>query len=488
MFSCLAIDIGAGSGRVIRGDFDNDKLSLEEIHRFENGIEKIDGKYRWDIDKLFNHICDGLKKCAESNADSIGIDTWGVDFVLLDKNGEKLELPVAYRDDRTKGMMDLFFKRVERNEVYKKTGIQFMDFNTLYQFMAMVNENSELLETAETFLMIPDYLNYSLTGVKQTEFTNVSTTQMMNAKERTWDKDLIEALGINKEIFPEPKMPGTLVGGVKPELVEELGIGNVPVHAVASHDTGSAIAATPAYGKDWAYISSGTWCLMGIESDEPVTDEVAYKYNLTNEGGVGGTSRILKNIMGLWIIRGIKNSFGDKYSYPELIAAGKAAEPFKHILYVNDARFTNPECMCKAIDSFCEETGQSKPKTPGEYIRCAEEGLALLYRQVLEELREVSTNPINRIHILGGGVNDHLMCQMAADATGLKVLAGPIEATAIGNLIVQAIALGKFSNINEARKLVSNSFEIKSYRPEKLNNWSKAYKRYLDIKEKLLCQ
>jgi len=481
MFNCLAVDIGAGSGRVIRGVFDDKKMSLEEVHRFENGIEMIDGHHRWDVDKLFNAVCEGLKKGSEKSADSIGIDTWGVDFVLLDENGEKLELPVAYRDDRTQGMMERYFELMPKADVYAKTGIQFMEFNTVFQFMAMVEEKSPLLDKAKTFLMIPDFLNYSLTGEAVNEFSNVSTTQMMNAFERTWDSDILNTLGLNKDLFQKPVMPGTKIGGLTAEMAEQTGLGDTPVYAIASHDTGSAVAASPAYGKDWAYISSGTWCLMGVESDKPVTDEKAFQYNLTNEGGVNGTSRILKNIMGLWIIRGIKSSLDTDYSYPELIKMAEESQPFKHIIYANDARFTNPESMCDAIDEFCRETGQESPQTPGEYIRCAEEGLAFLYRQVLGELRDVYEHPINRLHILGGGVQDKLMCQFAADATGLPVYAGPIEATAIGNLIVQAMALGKFETLEDARQVVYDSFDIETYKPVDISAWNDAYEKFQSI-------
>ena len=485
MFNCLAVDIGAGSGRVLRGTFEDDKMSLEEVHRFENEIEIIDGHHRWDVDKLFTSVCEGLKKASTQSTSSIGVDTWGVDYVLLDENGEKLELPVAYRDDRTKGMMERFYDLMPKSELYAKTGIQFMEFNTVFQFMAMIEEESPLLAKAKSFLMIPDFLTYRLTGEEVNEFSNVSTTQMMNADNRTWDSDIIKALGLNENLFKKPVMPGDKIGELTTEMSAETGLSKTPVYAVASHDTGSAVAASPAYGKDWAYISSGTWCLMGVESDTPVTDEKAFEYNLTNEGGVNGTSRILKNIMGLWLIRGIQSSLDTEYSFPELLGMAAECEPFKHIIYANDQSFTNPDSMCDTIDQFCIKTGQGTPQTPGEYIRCAEEGLAFLYRQVLGELRDVYEHPINRLHILGGGVQDKMMCQFAADATGLTVHAGPIEATAIGNLIVQAMALGVYESLEDARKVVFNSFEIETYQPVDTAGWDENYNKFLNIKEQV---
>ena len=477
LVNCLAIDIGAGSGRIILGNLDGGRISLEEVYRFENGIEHIDGKDRWDIDKLFNDIVTGLKVVSDKKIDSIGIDTWGVDFVLLDENGEKLEVPVSYRDSRTEGMMDKYFALMDKETLYTKTGIQFLNFNTVFQFMAMVQDDREILDKAKTFLMIPDYLNYKLTGQIVNEFTNMSTTQMMNAEKRTWDNEILDTLGINRDMFSDSVMPGHRVGEYN----------GIPVHSVASHDTGSAIAATPAAGNDWAYISSGTWCLMGVESAHAITDKKAFEYNFTNEGGVNGTSRILKNIMGLWIIRGIRKSFNDTYSYPELIKMGMDSEAFKHIVYVNDDMFTNPDDMCRAIDDFCMKTGQDKPETPGEYIRCAEEGLAFLYKQVLLELRDIYEKPINKLHILGGGVNDQMMCQFAADATGLDTFAGPIEATAIGNILVQGIATKEISTLAEGREIVRNSFPVDTYRPENKELWEKNYKRYMEIKEIISC-
>ncbi len=483
MLNCLAIDVGAGSGRIIRGNFEDDRISLEEVHRFENEMEMIDGHLRWDVGKLFSNICEGLRKASASGERpaSLGVDTWGVDFVLLDEEGDSLEMPVAYRDARTDGMMERFFEVMDRATLYSKTGIQFAQFNTLFQLFAMVCEQSPLLEKAKNLLMMPDLLHYLLTGEKRNEFTIASTSQLINARTRDWDADILASLGINEQLFQSPIMPGEMIGHVKAELLEETNLAGTPVYAVATHDTGSAVAAVPAQGKDWAYISSGTWCLMGVESDTPATDQQAFDYNLTNEGGVNGTFRILKNIMGLWLIRGIKSSLDTDYSYPQLIAMAQDAEPFKHIIHANDLRFYNPPSMVEAIDDFCRQTGQSTPQTPGEYIRCAEEGLALAYRQVLGQLRDVYEHPINRIHILGGGVQDHLMCQLAADATGLPVYAGPVEGTATGNLIIQALALGRFQSLQEARQLIYDSFEIETYTPQADSAWDEAWKKYLNL-------
>jgi len=377
--------------------------------------------------------------------------------------------------------MQRFYKYMKKDDLYARTGIQFIEFNTVFQFMAMVEEKSPLLDKAKRFLMIPDFLNYCLTGEAVNEFSNASTTQMMNAVTRDWDNNIINALGINSDIFQKPVMPGSKIGTLSSEMARKTGLRRTPVYATASHDTGSAVAAVPADGRDWAYISSGTWCLMGVESDTPITNKKAFKYNLTNEGGVNGTFRILKNLMGLWLIRGIKNCLKNDYSYPELIEMALESEPFKYIIYANDPRFLNPESMCDAIDDFCCETGQGTPQTPGEYVRCAEEGLAFLYRQVLGELRDVYEYPINRLHIIGGGVQDKLMCQLAANATGLPVYAGPIEATAIGNLLVQAMALGKFETIEDARKVVYDSFDIQVYTPVNMANRDSIWDKYADI-------
>ena len=481
MSNCLAIDINAVNGRVVRGVFDKNKMSLEMVHEFETGIEKSQDRYRWDVDKLFSAICEGLKKSTTKGVHSIGIDTWGVDFVLLDENGDKLEQPVSYRDDRTKGMMEKYFAIMPRKDLYAKTGIQCLEFNTLFQFMALIKEKSPLLDKAKSFLMIPDFLAYQLTGKQYNEFSNVSTTQMMNAFDKKWDKDIISALGVNGKILKKIVKPGDKIGLLTSDLAKQTGLPKVPVHAVASHDTASAVAATPAYGKNWVYICSGNWSLMGIESDSPITCDKAFEYNLTNEGGVNDTYRVLKNIMGQWMIRGIQKSLDQEYTLEELRDLAREAVGFKHIIFANDDRFINPDSMCLAIDEFCLETGQESPQSPGEYVRCAQESLIFLYRKVLGELRDVYDKPILRLHILGKGVEDKMLCQMAADATGLTVYAGPIEAAAIGNLIVQAMSLGIYDTLEDARQVVYDSFDIGIFSPIYMQSWNTAYKKFLKI-------
>ncbi|MFH0911196.1 MAG: rhamnulokinase [Planctomycetota bacterium] len=485
MHSSLAIDIGAGSGRVVRGTWNEGRLHLEELHRFENKTVFQDGHERWDVERLFVEVCEGLKRAARHPPfpDSIGVDTWGVDFALLNKGGQRLELPVTYRDARTEGMMGVFFRRVPKEEIFRKTGIQFLGFNTLYQLFALALSNPSLLGKAETLLLIPDYLNYRLTGVRTSEFTNATTTQLFNFTARQWDTDLIAALGADPGLFPDPVEPGTEIGMLRSDLQRLTGLPPIPVIAPATHDTASAVAAVPAEGRDWAFISAGTWCLMGMEKEEPVTSEAAMAYNFSNEGGICGTWRLLKNLAGLWLVRGLKESLGTKLSFAEIEEAASQAAPFRSIVYGDDTRFFHPPSMKEAFDSFCRETGQPCPDTAGAYVRSALEGLAFLYREVLEELAEIQEQPIRRIHMIGGGSRNRLMCQFCADATGLPVFAGPAEATAAGNALVQAMALGRIPNLATARKIIADSMENEEYYPTRQSEWSAAWKRFLAVRE-----
>jgi rhamnulokinase len=485
MYNYLAIDIGAGSGRIIHGSFDGSVLVLNETYRFTNNMTEENGRFGWDVEGLFAEILMGLRASVgfmPELPDSIGIDTWGCDYVLLDGNNQITAPVTAYRDSRTDGLMEKFFELIPQSEIYAKTGIQFMQFNTLYQLWAAA-QNGELAN-AKHFLMVPDYLNFRLTGIKANEYSNATTTQILNCKTQDWDKELINTIGADENIFTKPLLPGKVLGPLLESIQEESGLPEIPVILPATHDTGSAVAAVPAKGKDWAYISSGTWSLMGIETEEATCSNLALDYNFTNEGGVSGTYRLLKNIMGLWIVRGLKKSFKNEYSYNDLENMAREAIPFEFFIDANDTSFLNPDNMITAIDKYCIATGQNTPQSDGAYVRCAMEGLGFLYRETLEQLRDIQDQEINRIHVIGGGCQDKLLCQITADATGLPVLAGPCEGTAAGNLIVQAIALGHIKDLAEARKVIADSFEIKTYIPNEKADWDSAWQTFKKFRSK----
>ncbi len=483
MYNYLAIDIGAGSGRIIHGAFDGSVLKLNEVFRFTNDMQFVEGHYHWDVEGLWGEILKGLKESAKklpTAPASIGIDTWGCDYVLLDEN-DNIACPViAYRDSRTDGLMEKFFELIPKNEIYARTGIQFAQYNTLYQLWA-AQQNGDL-NRAKRFLMMTDYLNFCLSGVKANEYSNATTTQLLNSKSNDWDEDLLDILNIDKRIFEKPLLPGTVLGPLLDSVQSETGLSGIPVILPATHDTGSAVAAVPATGKDWAYISSGTWSLAGIETKEAVCTDLALEYNFTNEGGVAGTFRLLKNIMGLWVVRGLKKSFEKDYSYNDLENMAREAEPFVTFINANDTSFLNPECMKTAFDEYCIATGQKTPQSDGAYVRCAMESLGFLYKETIEQLREIQDQEINKVHIIGGGCQDKLLCQITADATGLPVFAGPCEGTAVGNLIVQAIALGHIKDLTEARKIVADSFEIKAYTPNNKTEWDNAWHTFHKIR------
>ena len=483
MPSYIAIDLGAESGRLVRGTICINRLEIKEIGRFPNGIIKTHGHLSWNLGRLFDEIRKSMTGLAKSTQpESIGVDTWGVDFVLLSADGSLAGPPVAYRDSRTDGMMERFFELIPKEKIYNKTGIQFMQINTLYQLFARAQQKSPHLASAETLLFIPDYFHYLLTGEKCSEFTIASTSQIYNIKDKTWDTEILKAIGVSPKLFQKIIQPGTIIGKLTKEIRDETGFEEIPVIAPASHDTASAVASVPAQGDDWAYISSGTWSLMGIETKEPILTEKAMKFNFTNEGGVNGTYRFLKNIMGLWTVQRIKSDLKNKYDYEQLTNMASESKPFVSLINLDDPRFLNPPSMIKAIIDFCHETGQSEPDTPGALVRCALESLALHYRTVLDELRDVQNKPINRIHIVGGGSQNELLCQMTADATGIPVLAGPTEATSIGNIIVQAQSLGHVDSLVDARSMVHNSFSIQEYNPSKSDPWNAALQRYNALK------
>ncbi len=483
----LAMDLGAESGRAIAGTLSGGKLGLKEIHRFPTGMLFFNGHYHWNIFRLYEEMVKGLEiyaKAFEGPPESLGVDTWGVDFTLLAKDGSFINLPYAYRDPRTENAMEQFFGLIPREEIYELTGIQFLPFNTLFQLYSMVRDKSPALEIADKLLFIPDIFNYLLSGNISTEFSFATTSQLFNPRGNAWEPELFKKLGISMEIMNDIVQPGTISGELNPQLAERTGLKNVSVTSVASHDTGSAIAAIPAEGKDWAYISSGTWSLMGIESPVPLITDKTLEYNLTNEGGINKTYRFLKNIMGLWLLQECKRVWsarGKEYSYQELTSMAGKAEPFRSLVDPDDQGFINPGDMPAAIRGYCEKTSQKIPREIPETVRCILESLALRYRQVAEQLREISGKPLKKLHIIGGGTHNQLLCQFAADATGMEVITGPSEATAAGNIMAQAMAKGYVSSLDEIRKVIRNSFDMQVYRPENTGPWNKAYEQFMHL-------
>lgn len=482
----LAFDLGASSGRAILGTLENGKLQLTEVHRFENQMQYINGHFFWNIFSLFNELKTGLKKCIQEHGvqpESIGVDTWGVDFVHLNKEGMIVSLPFAYRDSRTDTSMDDLFKVVPKEEVYLQTGIQFMQFNSLFQLFSMVKDESSLLEITDKILFMPDALNYLFSGEAVTEFTIASTSQMIAPGKKEWQSSLLNKVGIDESFLTEIVEPGTLIGKIKADVASETGSESVPVIAVAGHDTASAIASVPANDKNYAYISSGTWSLMGIESQVPLVSEKTLAMNYTNEGGVEGTTRFLKNIMGMWLIQECRRAWLEEknYTWDQMVQLAKSSEPFKYLINPDDSIFLNPGDMPKAIIGYCERTGQGTPASHAEIIRCVYDSLALKYRYTLEQILTVSEQPIERIHIIGGGANNKFLNQLTADATKLKVIAGPTEATATGNILVQAKAMGALKSLAEMRELVRSSFEVEEFTPNFDLDWDSAFEKYLSI-------
>lgn len=490
-YKFLAFDFGASSGRAMLATFDGEKIELEEKHRFSNDPVMINGCLHWDILRLFFEIKQGILKCVNSgdrDIDCIGIDTWGVDYGLLDENDKLLGNPYNYRDTRTDGMYDKAFAIVPKEEIFNSTGIAFNWFNTVYQLLSAKLSGDVTLKNAKTLLFIPDLLNFFLTGKKRTEYTIASTSQMFDSRTYTWATDMLEKLGLPTDIYPEMIYPGETVGTITPELAEELGIGEIPVVAVASHDTGSAVASVPVVDdKDFIYISSGTWSLMGVELDEPNVSEDALKYNFTNEGGVNKTIRFLKNIMGLWLIQESRRQWdreGELLSFNELEAQANEAEPFASLIDPDYPAFQTPGNMPKRIREYCKKTGQKVPETKGEIVRCIAESLAFRYRATIEGMEAVNGKKYNTVHIVGGGIKDKMICRFTANATKRVVEAGPVEATSIGNVLVQAMAAGAISSIEEGRKIVKNSFDIAKYEPQDSEVWDAAYAKWQEIIKK----
>ena len=466
--SFFAVDLGATSGRTILGTLSDGKLTTEELTRFPNAITQACGHFYWDILALYNEILRGLKVVAERNIsiESIGIDTWGVDIVCVGSDGEILRSPRSYRDPCTFAAMEDYFKNVlDKKALYLKTGIQVMNFNTIFQLHAMRMENNAALNNAETILFLPDALSWMLTGKKVCEYTIASTSGMLNPNTREFDEDLLKSVNIKRSQFGRMVMPGEKIGVLTKEIQELTGLGDIPVIAVAGHDTGSAIAAIPAKGKNFAYLSSGTWSLMGIETMQPIVNETTYEINFTNEGGVGGSIRFLKNICGMWLLECCRREWGNSVpqDHQSLIAAAKEAESFRSIIFPDDAMFANPQSMVAAIKEYCKKTGQPVPETYGQICRCIFDSLALRYKEVLELLMQNKDRNELVLHIIGGGSLNQYLNQMTADACGVEVLAGPQECTALGNIMLQALAAGSVADLNEMRQVIANSVTPKVF-------------------------
>lgn len=458
----LAIDIGASSGRHILGYNDeNGKLILEEIHRFKNGAERKGDKLVWDVDSLFSSIVEGLKKCKELGKipTSIGIDTWGVDYALLDENDQLIDEVYSYRDDRTLSVIDKVHAIVSEEEAYNRTGIQKQVFNTIYQLYC--DKESGKLAKAKSFLMMPDFLHFLLTGVKKNEYTNASTTGLLNAKTREWDYEIIEKLGFKKELFNDLSLPGCTVGALKKEIVEQVGFESV-ICLPATHDTASAVMAVPQDGFP-LYISSGTWSLMGVETPDENTTDIAKNSGFTNEGGYNKSVRFLKNIMGLWMIQCIKKEYNDKYSFTDFVDEARKAEDFESIVDVNDLSFFAPESMINAVKDYCKKTGQKVPETVGEIVMCVYNSLAVCYGKAVEQIEEITSVKFNAINIVGGGCQNVLLNELTAKHTKRTVVAGPVEATATGNLLAQMLASGEIESLSQGKAIVKESFGIKEY-------------------------
>ena len=460
----LAVDIGASSGRLILGHLENGKMELEEVHRFENGMVKKDGELCWEFDRLFQEIKNGLKKCKEIGKIpvSMGVDTWGVDFVLMDKDDKVLGNTVGYRDHRNEGMDEEVYKTISLEDLYARTGIQKAIFNTVYQLMAVKTKHPEYLEQAETMLHVPDYFHYLLTGKKTCEYTEAKTGQLVNAETKDWDYELIDKLGYPRKMFQKLIMPGTSVGHFTEEVKAEVGF-DVEVVAPATHDTGSAVLAVPANDDDFIYISSGTWSLMGIEREKADCSKKSCEMNFTNEGGYAGRFRYLKNIMGLWMIQSVRHEYDDKYGFAEICQMAEEAKDFPSRVDANDECFLSPESMIEEVKDYCRRTGQKVPETLGEIATVIYTSLAECYAKTAKELEEMTGRTFSRIHVVGGGSNAGYLNELTARATGKEVHAGPGEATAIGNITAQMLKAEEFKSIEEARTTIHESFGIKVY-------------------------
>lgn len=487
MASFLAFDFGAESSRAVCGILEPKKLLLREVYRFRTGMVSLNNHFYWNIYRFYEEMLTALTLCTQKEKIvplSVAVDTWGVDFGFLADDDTIVRIPYAYRDLQVIEAMQDFHGIIPPERIYSLTGISMQPFNSLYHLHAMRRNDDPAFKSARRLMFIPDLLNFLLSGEKKTEFSFATTSQLYNPYKAGWEEELLAAVGLDGSFMNEIIQPGSLIGPVKDEVCLQTGLRKAELASVCSHDTGSAIVAVPATGDDWAYISSGTWSLMGLELSSPIVSEKAFRYNFSNEGGAEGTFRFLKNIMGLWLLQQCRERWkqsGEECDYPRLTEeAGKAA-PFKTLIDPDYENFFNPPCMISAIDDYCSFTSQAKPKSRGEYVRMILESLALKYRYVLDQLTEVSGREINTLHIIGGGTRNKLLCRYTANATGKKVVAGPAEGTAAGNILMQAMAHGRAGSLGEIREIVRNSFDFEYYMPENQNKWDSAYKDFLKI-------
>ena len=481
----LAFDFGASSGRAIIGCFDGEKITLEEVHRFSNDPVSVGGTVYWDVLRLFYEIKQGIIKARMAGGfDSIGIDTWGVDFGLIDAEGKLMENPIHYRDARTVGMVDEAFKTMPKEKIYGITGIQFMELNTLFQLISLKKNRPWMLERADKMLFMPDLFAYMLTGKMCAEYSIASTSQIIDLQTKSWSKELLEAFGIKEDIFAPLVKPGTVLGMLTPEICEECGVDPVPVISVCGHDTQSAITSVPCEDGKFAFLSSGTWSLFGTELEKPIVNETSLNINITNEGGFDDTVGFLKNIIGLWLIQESRRQWqrqGEDYSYADLEKKALAAEPFKCFIDPDAPEFVPHGNIPKRVQEFCEKTGQYVPQTVGEIMRCIYESLAMKYKLTFEKLCECTERDYPVIHVIGGGTKDTLLCQLTANSCNRTVKAGPIEATVMGNVAVQLMYDNSVADISEARKIVAASSELKTYIPADVDKWEEAYKDFIKI-------
>jgi Sugar (pentulose and hexulose) kinases len=487
--SFLAFDLGATSGRSILGTLGCGRLQIKELTRFQNQMLQVGSHYYWNIFKLFEHFKAALAAVKEEGVEisSIGVDTWGVDFALIAKDGTILGAPYAYRDPHTQGMPEKFFEIISREKVYGLTGNQVMNFNSLYQLFALKQNNSSLLEAASEMLFMPDALSYLLTGNKVAEYTIASTSQILNPKTKQFETQLLEAAGISPEILVKIVMPGHAVGTLTDDLAEESELGKVPVIAVAGHDTASAVAAVPAENENFAYLSSGTWSLMGIEVKDAIINEETFALNFTNEGGVEGTTRFLKNITGMWLLEQCLKEWkkeGITYAYEKLVKMAESAPVFQSLIDPDHASFANPVSMTKAITEYCKTTGQLAPSNHAEFVRCIFESLSLKYKDVLGKIRNLAPFSIDKLHVIGGGSKNPLLNQWIANSLGIPVIAGPSEATAIGNIMIQAKAAGCVNSHAEMRQIIRESVHLEEFIPEGKDLWEQVYFRFQKIVER----
>ncbi|MCL4108200.1 UNVERIFIED_CONTAM: hypothetical protein GTU68_066123 [Idotea baltica] len=484
----VACDLGAESGRVILGTVAEGKVVLEELHRFPNGAIRVQGSLRWNLLGIFEELKVGLRKVAarKVSVSSLSVDSWGVDYALFNQRQPLVAMPYQYRDSRTEKTYSDALKNVGREKIFAETGIQFMAINTLYHLIADVENNPDVVGIADQFLTIADYMHYLFCGAAKNEISLASTTQLMNPSTGQWSTELIREFNLPERLFPPIVDSGTTLGPLTSELVADTGLTDVQVIATCSHDTGAAVAAVPAEaGDDWAYLSSGTWSLIGVELPEPLINEAVRESNCTNEAGFGGTTRFLKNIVGLWLLQESRRMWkrqGHDYDYTEINKLAEAAEPFRSLIHPADSRFMSPDDMTVAIADYCRETDQPVPETPGQFARCIMESLALLYGQTLDTFETLTNRKIKRLHIVGGGSQSQLLNQLAASASGRTVLSGPVEATAIGNVLLQAIALGDIDSLEDVRSLVRQSFSIETFQPEGSPEWEKTVQRFTNLK------